>query len=124
LQQVRCGVERASQTLQTLRRPDAASEEEEEVTENGGGRPVLLRLRDLRDDGGLPVGVLLQDQVRGHAASLKRPALLPVEFDELGGNVPRVEIQRRARTVAFLGETRFGMLDATILCLPSSGSGN
>jgi len=38
LPQVRCGVERANQTLQALRRPDAASEEKKEVTKNGGGR--------------------------------------------------------------------------------------
>ncbi|MCY2993405.1 MAG: hypothetical protein NTY19_36840 [Planctomycetota bacterium] len=84
MQQVRCGVERASQTLQTLLRPDAApdekeeekaeeeqkQEEEQKVTESSGGQPVLLCLCDLGDDRGLPVGVLLQNQVCGNAANL------------------------------------------------------
>ena len=44
---------------------------------------VVLRLNDFGYDCGLPSSVLLEDDPGELIANLKRPALLPVEFDGL-----------------------------------------
>jgi hypothetical protein len=53
-----------------------------------------LQVRDLRDDRRLLARVLLQDHAHLVPAEHKRTALPPVKLDELGGYIPRIDVER------------------------------
>jgi hypothetical protein len=61
----------------------------------------MLRPDDFGDNSGLPPGVLLEDNPRRLITKLKRPALLPIQLDELFANVFDFQTECGPGIVAF-----------------------